>query len=122
MVDSAILEKLSSVRTRLDADDRVSLSEFARGRAWRSKLAASAFMELQEHGERMAWIVSEAGMRDMLDYISDLELQAQRSSIRAMADAREGFENWQSGSSLESAALDYFRKNEAELVRVAAGD
>lgn len=119
MANAATVERLSGVRSRIHDDSRVSLSEFARGKEWRSKLARNEFMELQEHGERMAWVVSEEGMRKMVDYITELEEQVESASIRAMFETRKGRENWEAGAELAEAAATYFLEHEAELAKAA---
>lgn len=120
MANAATVEKLTGVRSRIHDEGRVSLSEFARGKEWRAKLAKCEFMELLEHGERTAWVVSEEGMRGMVDYISELEEQVERASIRAMFESREDREDWMAGSELADAAKSYFLAHEAELVKAAA--
>lgn len=120
MAGTAAFDKISDVRSRIYDDGRVSLSEFARGKGWREKLERNEFVELLEHGERTAWLISEAGMRLVIDYISELEEQAERSSIRAMFEAREGRENWKSGAELAQAAKAYFLEREDALTSVAA--
>lgn len=120
MVNATTVERLTGVRSRIYDESRVSLSAFARGKEWRAKLAKNEFVELLEHGERTAWVISEEGMRGMVDYISELEEQVERASIRAMFEAREGREDWRAGSDLAGAAKSYFLGHEAELVKVAA--
>ena len=120
MTSTTAAQRLSDVRSRVYDDCRVSLSEFARGKGWRDKLERNGFMELLEHGERTAWVISEAGMRDMLDYISELEKQAEQSSVRAMFEAREGREDWMSGSELSQVARDYFIEHADALTRAAS--
>lgn len=112
-------DRLSEVRLRIYGDSRVALSEFARGKTWRSKLQSNEFMELQEHGERMAWLISEDGMRGIVDYISELEGQVERASIRAMFDVRNEEAEWKTGADLRDAALSFFRDNEDELMETA---
>ena len=120
MANAATVERLTGVRSRIHDEGRVSLSEFARGKEWRAKLAKCEFMELLEHGERTAWVVSEEGMRGMVDYISELEEQVERASIRAMFESREGREDWRTGAELADAAKSYFLAHEAELAKAAA--
>ena len=120
MANAATVERLTGVRSRIHDESRVSLSEFARGKEWRAKLATCEFMELLEHGERTAWVVSEEGMRAMVDYISELEEQVERASIRAMFESREGREEWRTGAELADAAKSYFLAHEAELAKAAA--
>lgn len=122
MTDAATVEKLSEVRSRIYDDNRVSLSDFARGKEWRSKLANDEFMELQDHGERMAWIISEDGMRGVIDYISELEERVEQESTRAMFSEREGNENWESGEQLKRDALKYFGEHKADLSKAASLD
>ena len=121
MSNVATLERLSGVRSRIFDDNRVSLSEFARGKAWRQKLAENEFMELQEHGDRVAWIISEEGMRGVFEYITELEEQVELASVRAMFEAREGSEDWKSGAELERDALAYYRAHEGKLMKAANG-
>ena len=120
MTSMATAERLSDVRSRIYDDGRVSLSEFARGKGWREKLERNEFMELLEHGERTAWVISEEGMRQVVDYISELEEQNERSSIRAMFEARADREDWMSGAELARAAKAYFLENENALAKAAA--
>ena len=120
MTSMATAERLSDVRSRIYDDGRVSLSEFARGKGWREKLERNEFMELLEHGERTAWVISEEGMRRVVDYISELEEQNERSSIRAMFEARADREDWMSGAELARAAKAYFLENEGSLANAAA--
>ena len=120
MASVAMVEKISDVRSRIYDDGRVSLSEFARGKGWRDKLERNEFMELLEHGERTAWVVSEEGMRRMVDYISGLEEQAERASVHAMFEARDGRDDWKAGAKLADAAKSYFLDHEAEFLKAAA--
>ena len=122
MPGTATLERISEVRSRLFDDSRVSVSDFARGREWRTKLQSNAFVELQEHGDRIAWVISEEGMKGVFDYIRELEEQVERASIRAMFETRKGQENWKTGEELKTDALAYFRAHEGELMKVANGD
>lgn len=122
MASEATMQKLSEVRSRINDDNRVSLSDFARGKEWRKKLSRDEFMELQEHGERMAWIISEEGMREVVDYIAELEEQLERASVEAMFRARSGREDWKSGDELRDAALAYFHDNRDGLMKAAGLD
>lgn len=122
MTNTATVEKLSEVRSRIYDDNRVSLSDFARGKEWRSKLANDEFMELQDHGERMAWIISEDGMRGVIDYISELEERVEQESVRAMFSEREGQEKWESGAQLEKDALAFFHERKDDLSKAVAHD
>lgn len=122
MANASTLESFSGVRARIYSDNRVSLSDFARSKGWRSKLAKNDFMELQEHGDRVAWIISEKGMRTVFEYISKLEEQVELASIRAMFDVREGNEDWKSGADLERGALAHFHAHEAEFLKMANSD
>lgn len=116
------VDKISDIRSRIYDDNRVSLSDFARGKEWRAKLAKDDFMELQDHGERMAWIVSEQGMREVVDYVSELERLIERTAIQAMFEEREGREEWKTGTDLEKAALSYLGEHGPDLLKAARDD
>lgn len=112
--------KLADVRSRIEEDTRISLSDFARGKTWRKKLATDEFMELQEHGERIAWIISEDGMREMLEYVADLEAQVEEASIRAMFEERKDIEDWKTGEDLKESAIAYLHEH-GDMIKKAAG-
>ena len=118
MSDLAIQEKLSDVRTRVKSDDRVSISVFARSKDWMSKLAKNDFIEVQDRGKRIAWVISEEGMDGMIEYIDSLEERIEMLSVQAIFAAREDREDWKTGAELQTAALAYFRANKDSLGKV----
>ena len=96
--------RVEDIRGKIHDDSRVTLTDFARGKQWREKLAKRGVLELLDRSGRIAWIVSEEDMAQMVDHIAELEEQMERESIAAMLEARAGRENWMSGAELAEAA------------------
>lgn len=116
MAPATVKARVSGIRDKIRDDGHVTLTDFARGKGWRVKLSDYDIVELREHGERTAWIVSEDGMEGIVDYISDLEAQLERASIEAMIDSRRGLDNWASGKELAEGAARYFKEHEKALL------
>lgn len=110
---------IADIRSRMSSDRRVSLSEFTRGKGWRAKLADNAFMEVQEHSERIGWLVSEEGMADFVDYVAELEEKVERAEVASIVESRRGYENWMSGTDGAEAAKAYFADHAEALMKAA---
>ena len=108
--------RVAEIRSVIHDDRRVSLTDFSRGRAWRDKLAANGILELQDRSERIAWVVSEQDMTQIVDYIAELEEQMERDSAEAMVRTREGREDWKGGPELAEAALKSFEQRKDALM------
>lgn len=109
-------DRIADIRGRIHDGRCVSLTDFARGKAWREKLAENGVLELQDRSGRIAWIVSEDDMARMVDYVAELEDRMERESIAAMLKAREGRENWMGGPELAKAATQSLESRYDALV------
>lgn len=109
-------DRIADIRGRIHDSRCVSLTDFARGKAWREKLAKNGVLELQDRSGRIAWIVSEDDMAQMVDYVAELEDKMERESIAATLRAREGRENWMGGSELAKAATQSLESRYDALV------
>lgn len=109
-------DRISGIRDRIRDDHSVSLTDFTRGRSWREKLAKNGVLELQDRGGRIAWIVSERDMAQMVDYVSELESKMEEESIAAILETRKGRENWMSGPELAEAAVKSLNSRYEALV------
>ena len=116
MTAVAAAGNIADIRSRISGDRRVSLSEFTRGKGWRAKLADNAFMEVQEHSERIGWLISEDGMADFVEYVSELEEKVERAEVAAIVESRRGHENWMSGAAGAEAAKAFFAENVERLM------
>lgn len=96
--------RVGRIRDKIHDDSRVTLIDFARDERWREKLAKNGVLELLDCSGRIAWIVSEEDMVQMVDYIAELEEQMERESVAAMMETRAGRDNWMSGADLAEAA------------------
>ena len=79
-------------------------------------------MEVQDRGNRVAWVVSVDGMAQIVDYIHLLEEASERDFVRAMLHARRNDEEWKSGSELVAAADAYFNEFGDDLMAAITHD
>ena len=108
--------RAADIRSKIHDNSRVTLTDFARNKEWRAKLAENGVLELLDRNGRIAWIVSEQDMTQMVDRIAELEEQMERESIAAMLTARADRENWMSGSNLAEAAIESLERRREALV------
>ena len=108
--------RASDIRAKIHDDSRVSLTDFARNKEWRAKLAKNGVLELLDRSGRIAWIVSEEDMTQMVDHIAELEEQMERESIATMLAAREDRDNWMSGPDLAEAAVKSLESRREALI------
>lgn len=108
--------RAANIRSKIHDDGRVTLTDFARGKAWRKKLADNGVLELFDRSGRVAWIVSEKDMASMVDHIAELEEQMEAESMAAMLEARKDHDNWLSGDELAKAATRSLESRYAALV------
>lgn len=105
MASEATMDKANAVRDSVRATRRVSVTELARGKAWRDALPECDVMEIIDRGANAGWLVSDAGMGAMLDMITYLEERLEQASMAAIVNARRGYDDWMEGDDLARAAI-----------------
>ena len=105
MAPQATIDKANAVREGVRATRHVSVTELARGTAWRDQLPDCDVMEIIDRGSNAGWLVSDSGMKAMTETISYLEERLEQASMAAIVNARRGYDNWAEGEELAEAAL-----------------
>lgn len=105
MAPEATIDKANAVRASVRATRRISVTELARGKAWREQLPECDVMEVIDRGANAGWLVSDSGMDAMLDTIEYLEARLEQASMAAIANARRSYDDWMEGDELAKAAL-----------------
>ena len=104
------LDLSDSIRRQVVGRPRISVTELARGNAWRDELVQCDIMEVVDRGSTAGWLLSEAGMAALLDTIAYFESEAESAQIAYIVESRSGYSNWKSGKDLQetiaSSAVD----------------
>lgn len=82
---------------------RISVTELARGTAWRKKLASCRLLEVVDRGSSIGWLVSDKGMKALLDTISYFESEAESAQVAYIVESRASYDDWKSGDALKQA-------------------
>ena len=117
MSPAELLETSESIRQRVVGQQRVSVTELARGTAWRKQLADCKLLEVVDRNTTAGWLVSEEGMAALLDTISYFESEAERAQIAYLIETRRDETSWKSGTDLQEA-VD--RNAESSIERLKA--
>ena len=99
---------LDQVRRAAKPAPRVSLTELSRSTKWRESMVEYAIVELCDHSETAGYLVSPAGMEDILARLEELERELEEAQLAAIVSQRGGNAVWRSGEALGASVADLF--------------
>ena len=97
------LEMSSAIRSQVVEQQRIGVTELARGTAWRKRLADCKILEVIDRGSTAGWLLSKEGMASLLDTISYFELEAERAQVAYLVETRSSYNDWKAGEDLHRA-------------------
>jgi len=103
MNTAEVLEMSGSIRRQVAGQQRIGVTELARGTAWRDKLAEHEILEVVDRGATAGWLLSQDGMASLLDTIAHFEEEAERAQVACLVHARASRNNWKTGDDLHQA-------------------
>ncbi|MBQ9042578.1 MAG: hypothetical protein IJ111_07155 [Eggerthellaceae bacterium] len=92
----------------------------ARGKDWRERLPEEGVIEITDRGGTAGWLLSDEGMRALVEGYAYLEEEVERAQIAAMFEARRDSRPL-TGEELESAVLETYRARKDELRGIIDG-
>lgn len=98
-----------------NAGSRIGMSEFARGKTWRSDLKRAGCVEVTDRNDTVGILMTPSYAKGISDYIEQLERELEQAHMEVLFELRKDFSKPQSGAELESSALDYFDENESKI-------
>lgn len=107
-MDAAVLDGLGMLRGSLSGIPRVGVTEFARSKDWRGRLAEKGFMEITDRNETAGYLVAPESMRDLVDTMTAYEEELERMQVDLMFSARADMQDWRKGDDLAQAAKASF--------------
>lgn len=118
----AALERVSQIGSQAQPNSRISLTDLARNRKWRDELYEYGVIEVVDHSETAAWLLSDADMSLLLNTIDSLLDEVEALQIKAMIDARQPYEDWQSGDELAANAIASLKKRRNAMEKILDGE
>ena len=100
-----VLEKVDELRTQAKGGARISLTDLARGKAWRDELPECGIIEITDRSDTAGWLLSNEYVNDLLSLIDDLLADQERRQVNEMLAARSAYNDWRSGDELAARAL-----------------
>ena len=94
---------------------RVGISEFARGKAWRHTLDESGCVEVTDRAGTIGLLLTPDYADDVSSYISQLEAELEQAYVRALFDMRRDYSEPAEGAALATAALAEFDARESKI-------
>lgn len=99
------LEKADELRAQAKGGARISLTDLARGKAWRDELPVRGIIEITDRSDTAGWLLSDEYVNDLLSLIDCLLADQERRQIDEMLAARSDYNDWRSGDELAALAL-----------------
>lgn len=118
----AILERVSKIEKQAQPTNRVSLTDLSRSRKWREDLFEYGIIEVVDHSETAAWLLSDSDMSLLLGTIDSLLEEVEALQVNALIDARSQRTDWQSGDKLANKAKASLKKRRAAMEKVLDGE
>ena len=118
---SPILEKMEVMRRASSSNGRISLTELARSKGWRDRLADQGVMEVMDRTETAAFLIAPQEMDLLLEAIEMLEEQVEQADVDAIVACRAQRQNWQAGSRLAEQAKASLKTRRQLLDEIASG-
>ena len=116
------LDTFEELQRKTQHVPRLSLTDLARTSQWRKDLPACGLIEVMDRTDTAGWLVSDGYMNDLLNLVQDLSNEQEQQQIKAMLDAREAYQDWQSGDALLSSSLERFEARKGQLKAAVRGD
>lgn len=107
-MDAAVLSGWGEMRNKLAGIPRVGVTELARSKDWRSKLAEKGFAEVTERSETVGYLVTPENMEDLVAIMSSYEEELERIQADLLFFARADMQDWRRGKDLADAAKASF--------------
>ena len=101
-------DTLDQARKAANPMPRVSLTELSRSTKWRKNMVEYAIVELCDHSETAGYLVSPAGMEDILARLEELEHELEEAQLAAIVAQRGNNNVWESGEDLASSVANLF--------------
>lgn len=94
---------------------RVGISEFARGKAWRSLLSEAGCVEVIDRAGTVGLLLTPDYAEDVSAYIAQLESELEQAYVRALFEMRGDYSEPVGGAELAEAALAEFDAHEDKI-------
>lgn len=103
MLPAEALEMSGAIQRRVVGQQRIGVTELARGKEWRKKLADCKILEVIDRGATAGWLLSQEGMNSLLDTIAYFEEEAERAQVAYLVETRSSLSDWKAGDDLHHA-------------------
>lgn len=118
----AMMGRVNGMRASVVGSQRMSVTDFARGTAWRKTLPKCDIIEVVDRASTAGWLLSDKGLHALLDNIAYLEDELERAQIALIFNQREGRDDWASGETLRVGALSLLGENLDAATAAIDGD
>lgn len=121
MPPTTMEEKASRFCGMAGIGQRIGMSEFARGKAWRSDLADAGCVEVTDRSDTVGLLLTTDYAKELSDYIKQLESELEQAHIEMLFELRKNYADPTSGADLADAALAEFDAREDRIRKFLDG-
>lgn len=115
MVTATVEDKARKVCSIVNEQHRLGVSDFARSKEWRTKLATEGCLEVVDHSETVGFVMAPEYASALTSYIGELEQELENAYIRMLFNLRKEYTEYLSGEELAQKALANLDANQARV-------
>lgn len=116
------IDKYEQLRDNVAIPPRITYTDLARGKEWRSTLPEQGVIGIDDKGSTPAWLLSDEYMEGLLGLVDELLHEREEHQIQAMLDARSEYQNWCERDELKAKAMASFRNRKNAMRAAIDGD
>lgn len=107
---------------KLQLDNRINVTQFSRGTAWKKRLNEEKVLEILDRNETAGILFSKEAYQSYMAYVEKLEEEQEQRQLEEIVDSRENMTDWSSGEDLNRKAIERFAEKSDRIKRSLQDD
>lgn len=110
-----MLEQVEKIRSGFQMGSRVGVTALGRSTQWREELERLAAMEVVDRNQTAAILLSPDAFKAILAYLDQIDEEREQMQVEALFKAREHMNDWDSGESLATKAVESLKARQDQI-------
>ena len=117
-----MLSTVEQVRHGFQMDSQITVTQLTRSTSWKSELAKYSALQILDHNQTAAVVLTPEAFRAVMKYIDEIEEELEKAQLEMLLKAREDMKDWAGGKELSGKAKESFLERQELLRGLLDGD